>query len=54
MVSVSSNPHRRSPVVFDDTHFTRRPYEPWSAYDLTAASGCPRPLNSCTVSNTFV
>ena len=32
IVSVSSNAHRRSPVVFDDIHFDRRPYEAWSAY----------------------
>jgi NAD(P)-dependent dehydrogenase (short-subunit alcohol dehydrogenase family) len=32
VVAVSSNAHRRSPVVFDDLHFDRRPYEAWSAY----------------------
>ncbi|ACG73672.1 short-chain dehydrogenase/reductase SDR [Anaeromyxobacter sp. K] len=32
VVSVSSCAHVRSPVVFDDLHFERRPYEPWSAY----------------------
>ena len=32
IVSVSSNAHRVSPVVFEDVHFHRRPYEPWSAY----------------------
>jgi NAD(P)-dependent dehydrogenase (short-subunit alcohol dehydrogenase family) len=32
IVSVSSNAHRRSPVVFDDIMFRRRPYEAWSAY----------------------
>lgn len=32
VVSVSSSAHLRSPVVFDDLHFERRPYEPWSAY----------------------
>ncbi|MCM3886975.1 SDR family NAD(P)-dependent oxidoreductase [Frankia sp. R82] len=32
VVSVSSSAHHRSPVVFDDIHFERRPYEPWSAY----------------------
>lgn len=32
VVSVSSNAHRRSPVVFEDLHFERRPYEAWSAY----------------------
>lgn len=32
VVSVSSNAHRRSPVVFEDIHFERRPYEAWSAY----------------------
>jgi NAD(P)-dependent dehydrogenase (short-subunit alcohol dehydrogenase family) len=32
IVSVSSNAHRVSPVVFDDIMFERRPYEEWSAY----------------------
>ncbi|HEY4095387.1 MAG TPA: SDR family NAD(P)-dependent oxidoreductase [Baekduia sp.] len=32
IVSVSSNAHRTSPVVFDDINFERRPYEAWSAY----------------------
>jgi NAD(P)-dependent dehydrogenase (short-subunit alcohol dehydrogenase family) len=32
IVSVSSNAHRVSPVVFDDIMFQRRPYEAWSAY----------------------
>ncbi|HEX4110036.1 MAG TPA: SDR family NAD(P)-dependent oxidoreductase [Solirubrobacteraceae bacterium] len=32
VVSVSSSGHLRSPVVFDDIHFERRPYEPWEAY----------------------
>lgn len=32
IVSVSSSAHHRSPVVFDDIHFERREYEPWSAY----------------------
>jgi NAD(P)-dependent dehydrogenase (short-subunit alcohol dehydrogenase family) len=32
VVSVSSSAHLRSGVVFDDIHFQRRPYEPWSAY----------------------
>src|SRR5258708_31076546 len=32
IVSVSSSAHLRSPVVFEDIHFERRPYEPWSAY----------------------
>ncbi len=32
IVSVSSSGHRASPVVFDDVHFARRPYEPWAAY----------------------
>jgi NAD(P)-dependent dehydrogenase (short-subunit alcohol dehydrogenase family) len=32
VVSVSSSAHQRSPVVFDDIHFERRAYEPWSAY----------------------
>lgn len=32
VVSVSSAAHLRSPVVFEDIHFRRRRYEPWSAY----------------------
>ncbi|MEV4317548.1 SDR family NAD(P)-dependent oxidoreductase [Actinocrispum sp. NPDC049592] len=32
IVSVSSSGHLRSPIVFDDIHFTNREYEPWSAY----------------------
>ncbi|GAA5156118.1 SDR family NAD(P)-dependent oxidoreductase [Pseudonocardia eucalypti] len=32
IVSVSSSGHLRSPVVFEDIHFERRAYEPWSAY----------------------
>ncbi|MEV4508162.1 SDR family NAD(P)-dependent oxidoreductase [Dactylosporangium sp. NPDC049525] len=32
VVSVSSSAHLRSDIVFDDIHFERRPYEPWSAY----------------------
>jgi NAD(P)-dependent dehydrogenase (short-subunit alcohol dehydrogenase family) len=32
VVSVSSRGHRLSPVVFDDVHFERRPYDKWSAY----------------------
>ena len=32
IVSVSSNAHRTSPIVFDDIHFVRRPYEAWLGY----------------------
>ncbi|TYC02913.1 SDR family NAD(P)-dependent oxidoreductase [Micromonospora sp. WP24] len=32
IVTVSSSAHLMSPVVFDDLHFTARPYEAWSAY----------------------
>ena len=32
VVSVSSNSHRTSPIVFDDIMFDRRPYDPWLAY----------------------
>jgi NAD(P)-dependent dehydrogenase (short-subunit alcohol dehydrogenase family) len=32
VVSVSSSAHLRSDIVFDDIHFERRAYEPWSAY----------------------
>jgi NAD(P)-dependent dehydrogenase (short-subunit alcohol dehydrogenase family) len=32
VVSVSSSAHLRAGVDFDDIHFLRRPYEPWTAY----------------------
>jgi NAD(P)-dependent dehydrogenase (short-subunit alcohol dehydrogenase family) len=32
IVAVSSSAHRRSPIVFDDVHFTHREYEAWAAY----------------------
>ena len=32
VVVVSSAGHSISPLVFDDIHFERRPYDPWSAY----------------------
>jgi NAD(P)-dependent dehydrogenase (short-subunit alcohol dehydrogenase family) len=32
VVNLSSIGHRRSPVMFDDIHFTSRPYDKWSAY----------------------
>jgi NAD(P)-dependent dehydrogenase (short-subunit alcohol dehydrogenase family) len=32
VVSVSSSAHLGSPVVFDDIHFTRREYQPFTAY----------------------
>lgn len=32
IVSLSSAGHTRSPVVFDDIHFRRRPYDPFLAY----------------------
>jgi NAD(P)-dependent dehydrogenase (short-subunit alcohol dehydrogenase family) len=32
IVSLSSRGHLRSPVGFDDLHFTARPYDPWLAY----------------------
>jgi NAD(P)-dependent dehydrogenase (short-subunit alcohol dehydrogenase family) len=32
IVSVSSSAHLKSPVVFEDIHFARRPYEPILAY----------------------
>jgi NAD(P)-dependent dehydrogenase (short-subunit alcohol dehydrogenase family) len=32
IVAVSSSAHQRSPVVFEDIHFTEREYEPWAAY----------------------
>jgi len=32
VVSVSSKGHRFSPVIFEDLHFERRPYDPWLGY----------------------
>ncbi|WP_331764566.1 SDR family NAD(P)-dependent oxidoreductase [Streptomyces anthocyanicus] len=32
LVVVSSGAHRTVPFDFDDPHFTRRPYDPWTAY----------------------
>ncbi|WP_433560247.1 SDR family NAD(P)-dependent oxidoreductase [Pseudonocardia xinjiangensis] len=32
IVVVSSSGHQASPVVFDDLHFSFRPYDPWAAY----------------------
>ncbi|MGQ5263603.1 SDR family NAD(P)-dependent oxidoreductase [Micromonospora sp. ZYX-F-536] len=32
IASVSSAAHLRSPVVFEDIQYERRPYEPWEAY----------------------
>ncbi|MDX3524998.1 SDR family NAD(P)-dependent oxidoreductase [Streptomyces sp. ID05-39B] len=32
VVSVSSSGHLFSPILFDDPHFTERPYDPWLAY----------------------
>ncbi|MFM9633346.1 MULTISPECIES: SDR family NAD(P)-dependent oxidoreductase [Streptomyces] len=32
VASVTSSGHLFSPVVFDDVHFTERPYDPWLAY----------------------
>jgi NAD(P)-dependent dehydrogenase (short-subunit alcohol dehydrogenase family) len=32
VVVVSSSAHLMSPIVFDDIHFTSRPYDAWSAY----------------------
>lgn len=32
VVAVSSSGHLQSPVVFEDIHFERRPYDPWLAY----------------------
>jgi NAD(P)-dependent dehydrogenase (short-subunit alcohol dehydrogenase family) len=32
IVSVSSSAHQVSPVIFDDLHFSFRPYDPWAAY----------------------
>lgn len=32
VVALSSIGHRRSPVIFDDTSFERRPYDKWEAY----------------------
>jgi NAD(P)-dependent dehydrogenase (short-subunit alcohol dehydrogenase family) len=32
VVNTSSGGHRMSPVVFEDVHFERRPYDKWAAY----------------------
>ncbi|MFJ8158004.1 SDR family NAD(P)-dependent oxidoreductase [Streptomyces sp. NPDC094468] len=32
IVIVSSGAHRNAPFDFDDPHFARRPYDPWTAY----------------------
>ena len=32
VVSVSSTGHKLSPVVFEDIHYTSRPYQKWTAY----------------------
>jgi NAD(P)-dependent dehydrogenase (short-subunit alcohol dehydrogenase family) len=32
IVSLSSRGHHASPVVFDDLHFSKRPYDKWQAY----------------------
>jgi len=32
IVSLSSRGHHMSPVVFDDIHFERRPYDKWQSY----------------------
>jgi NAD(P)-dependent dehydrogenase (short-subunit alcohol dehydrogenase family) len=32
VVAVSSSAHLMSPVVFEDIHYTARPYDPWTAY----------------------
>src|SRR3954468_18257619 len=32
VVALSSSGHKRSPIVFDDIMFERRPYEKWQAY----------------------
>ncbi|GAB2809595.1 SDR family NAD(P)-dependent oxidoreductase [Actinoallomurus bryophytorum] len=32
VVTVASSAHLMSPVVFEDIHFTARPYDAWSAY----------------------
>ena len=40
VVNVSSRGHRFSPVVFDDIHFERRPYDKWSAYGQAKSANC--------------
>jgi NAD(P)-dependent dehydrogenase (short-subunit alcohol dehydrogenase family) len=48
VVSLSSNAHWFSPVIFDDPDFAHRPYDPWSAYgqaktaDILLAVGVTR------------
>jgi len=55
VVSVSSRGHHMSPVVFDDIHFERRPYDKWSSYgqsktaNILLAVELERRLGSCGV-----
>lgn len=44
VVSVSSAGHLNSPVVFDDIHFERRPYDPWQAYGQSKTAN----ITSCS------
>jgi NAD(P)-dependent dehydrogenase (short-subunit alcohol dehydrogenase family) len=47
IVSVSSNSHRRSPVVFDDIHFMRRQYDPWVAYGQSKTANVLFAVEAC-------
>ncbi|MET9922555.1 SDR family NAD(P)-dependent oxidoreductase [Streptomyces sp. NPDC006435] len=39
VVVVSSGAHRSAPFDFDDPHFERRPYAPWTAYGRSKSAG---------------
>jgi NAD(P)-dependent dehydrogenase (short-subunit alcohol dehydrogenase family) len=40
VVNVSSRGHRFSPVVFEDIHFERRPYDKWASYGQAKTANC--------------
>jgi NAD(P)-dependent dehydrogenase (short-subunit alcohol dehydrogenase family) len=46
IVSVSSRGHHMSPVVFDDLHFERRPYDKWQASGSRRRRTCSSPSGS--------
>jgi NAD(P)-dependent dehydrogenase (short-subunit alcohol dehydrogenase family) len=40
VVNVSSRGHRFSPVVFEDIHFEKRPYDKWASYGQAKTANC--------------
>ena len=40
IVSLTSNAHLLSPVVFDDINYSRRPYDRWTAYGQSKTATC--------------